>query len=236
VTHHTHARLQTLVAMTALAVALSACASDPGDSGVLEPSASTVQYETLIDAVNADDVAAVQALLEAGADPDEDPGNGFLPLHVASLRGDVDIVDLLIEAGADPNIRASDGQQAIVMAAGGDHGEVITVLIAGGADPEATYGGQKRTALMQATFNDSLSAIEALVAGGVDIDRRDDALGMNALMHAASLGKEDVLRKLLELGADGSSLDTSGSTARDWAESYDYDGSVAILEEFGYTQ
>jgi ankyrin repeat protein len=227
-----------LVGAVALLLTLSACVSEPGDGGVLETSATTVQYESLIDAVNAADVASVRTLLEAGADPDEDPGNGFLPLHVAALRGDATMVEALLAGGADPNARAEDGQVAIIKAAILGRGDVITALIAGGANVNAVHGTDDRTALHEAAANDNADAIKALVAGGADIDLPSTRPGyyLTALMLASKDDRRHALRALLELGADGSDLDAQGSTAWDWAYARGHSDSMAILEEFGYTE
>ncbi|MFZ8837689.1 MAG: ankyrin repeat domain-containing protein, partial [Pyrobaculum sp.] len=50
---------------------------------------------------------AAEALLEAGAEVDEDLAAAFrlTPLHLAALRGSVEEVERLLNSGADPSVR-----------------------------------------------------------------------------------------------------------------------------------
>jgi ankyrin repeat protein len=80
---------------------------------------------------------AVRALLEAGADPNGDPGNpmGVRPVHAAAAAGDRESMAALLAAGADPNARQHGGYTPLHEAAHTDDAELAALLLAGGADP-----------------------------------------------------------------------------------------------------
>ncbi|MDX2272347.1 MAG: ankyrin repeat domain-containing protein [Cyanobacteriota bacterium] len=87
----------------------------------------------LHEAVWSKDVAQVQALLDAGTDPDQKNSGGRTPLMAASGLGLLDIVNLLLERGADVNILDNViGISALHLAAqGGNVGVAATLLKAG---------------------------------------------------------------------------------------------------------
>ena len=54
----------------------------------------------------------VEALLDAGADPNARSHAGFAPLHAAAEHGDRELVERLLERGADPSAPLDDGRLA----------------------------------------------------------------------------------------------------------------------------
>ena len=79
--------------------------------------------------------AALQKLLEAGADPNTPAAGGTTPLMLAAASGNVAIVTRLLDKGADPNAKESaHGQTALMFAAARDRAEVVTLLLSRGAD------------------------------------------------------------------------------------------------------
>ena len=124
-------------------------------------------------AVGNHDVAAVRRLLDEGADP-----NAWSPLHGQSLLftasevEDLTLVRMLLERGADPNQR-------------------LTI------HSSMTFG-QDVTVLMYAPTADIAAA---LIEFGANVNAQDKR-GTTALMNAAYFGRIDVLRVLLDCGAD----------------------------------
>lgn len=84
--------------------------------------------------------AAVQALLEAGADPHQPSAgdNGQAPMHLAVRHGQpgvaLGLVRLLLDGGADPDLRAPGGWTALHHAAALGYREVCLALVDAGAD------------------------------------------------------------------------------------------------------
>eukprot|EP00968_Pinguiococcus_pyrenoidosus_P023081 scaffold3537_cov256-Pinguiococcus_pyrenoidosus.AAC.8 len=78
-------------------------------------------------------VAAMQALLEAGADTSIAPVDDMSPLQITSKDGNVEKTRLLLDHGADPNLMHGS-QHAIHLAAKKKKTEVVKMLIEAGAD------------------------------------------------------------------------------------------------------
>jgi hypothetical protein len=83
------------------------------------------------------DLATVDRLLAAGADPNE-RGRGIdgTPLIAAAAFGHVEIVKRLLAKGADVHARDRHGHTAAVVASWADHRDVIRELMVAGARPE----------------------------------------------------------------------------------------------------
>jgi uncharacterized protein len=83
------------------------------------------------------DLASVNAMLRAGADPNVQDDNGWAPLHFAAQINAAKMVDLLIVAGANVNIRDSNGNTPLSTAVFNSrgNGDVIGLLRRAGADP-----------------------------------------------------------------------------------------------------
>jgi hypothetical protein len=91
-------------------------------------------------------LAFIRRLLELGADPNHDDGDGFPPLHAAlckthphpgaMTRTDVsEVIALLLEFGADPNQRGFNDYTALHKAVEERNAAAIELLLAAGADP-----------------------------------------------------------------------------------------------------
>ena len=77
------------------------------------------------------DAAMVEALLQAGADPNLTQAAGFTPLHAAAHHGDAAIVALLLGAGADPLSSNDKGQTPVELARAAGHEHIASSLATG---------------------------------------------------------------------------------------------------------
>ena len=121
------------------------------------------------DAAMEGDVAAITAVLDAGADIDESDGSAT-PLYLAVFMGHIQAVKLLIERGADVNARTALGSP-LMAAMGKDKLELLNLLLDGGADPNADGSGSQ-PALHAAINLACLDCVKALVEAGADVNAK----------------------------------------------------------------
>ena len=126
-------------------------------------------------------------------------GSADVALVDAAQRRDARAVETLLTAGADVGARAPDGTTALHWAVHHDDLDLVRLLLGAGADSDAAnrYGA---TPLLLACTNGSPLAVEALLRAGAAPDVF--AAGETALMTAARTGSVDVVRRLLEHGAN----------------------------------
>lgn len=82
----------------------------------------------LIEAVKANNVAAVKELIESGADLNQQDEQGWTPLCWAAGKGDPEIVGLLIERGADPSKVGRDQRTPYKIALAAGNAKVVMLL------------------------------------------------------------------------------------------------------------
>ena len=162
------------------------------------------------------------AMLRAGADPNALDVDGASPLHVALDRR---AIEALLSRGADPNVRKlTDGRTPLFAAAERGDGWATEAMLAAGASPDASDGGGR--APLHATSD--WRCAKALAAGGADLEAVD-ANGHTPLHVAASEGKAEVVKRLLEAGAD------PGARAKPTSRSSDPWGGIGRFAARGST-
>jgi ankyrin repeat protein len=83
----------------------------------------------LYQAVKFDNAAAVEVMLDHGANPNKVTRLGLSPLHEAARRGNAKVVELLLEGGADAEAVAFDKTKPIHLAAANWKPSVIQKLL-----------------------------------------------------------------------------------------------------------
>jgi ankyrin repeat protein len=137
------------------------------------------------------------------------PG-GSTPLMYAALYGDSASVQRLLQSGANPNLQNDAGATALMWAV--DDEDRTRLLLEGGADSNAR-SGDGRTALMMAAGRYGSSAVVQLLLDHKADPSAMSPQGQSAARTAALAGDADVLRILVERGADTKSRASAFSNA-----------------------
>jgi uncharacterized protein len=165
----------------------------------------------LIDAVKRHDAAAVNALLDRGAEVDAAEADGTTALHWAAQLDDAESVTRLLDAGADASAANRFEVTPLELAANNGNAQIVASLLAAGANPDAR-SREGQTPLMSAALNGRVGAVEALLANGADVHAAEAYRGQNALMLAAGEGNVEAMRALLAAGASVGAQTKSGFT------------------------
>lgn len=167
-------------------------------------------------AVESNQKDAISLLIESNADLELRSPFGLTscrltPLQIASKLGYLDIVKLLVQAKA--NIEAnSDEGTPLILAAGGYHDEpsVAQYLLENNANINAKSELWGTTALMNAVLFDRKKIVNFLISVKEKKLEAVDNDGKTALHIAAFYGRVEIIKALLEGGANIEVTDSSG--------------------------
>lgn len=120
---------------------------------------------------------------------------GQTPFLTAALAGDVTVMKLLLAHGADPKIGTFQGTSPLMAAAG-----VNWVFAQTWTEGPAQL----------------LEAVKLCFELGMDVNQAN-SMGVTALHGAANRGSDDIIRFLVDKGADLAAQDKEHRTALDWA-------------------
>lgn len=178
-----------------------------------------------------------QLLLSSGADVSLTDSEGNTALHMAAFLGRTDIVCLLLDAEADPELRnhlgfSSLDNVAITWNAAlkdsyhhvervlktkldleqlrADRTKILRLLASESAIPPDRVPS---VSLWRAAMTGNTAAVEQHIRAGTDINAKEDLSGSTPLVVATTFGKVEVVRILIEAGADLEARNNSGGTA-----------------------
>jgi len=200
----------------------------PGEVNVPDPDGTT----PLAWAVQSDNLAITQLLLQSGANSRAANRYGITPLSLACTNNNPAIANVLLNAGADANAVTSGGQTVLMIAAKAGNAAIVKDLLEHGAAVNAADPVYGENALMLAAEENHAAAVQVLIAHGATVDARSKALHFpqdsfglegvqttlphgdwTALMYAARQGSLDATRVLLKSGAEINMVDPDGTTA-----------------------
>ena len=168
-------------------------------------------YSPLQFAAERNDVAAVRALLAAGADTEYRDHNGDRALLWAARSLSPDAMRLLLEAGSPPDSEADPyGRTALMDAAFIGNVETVRLLLAHGADPHR-FDQNAETALHYAAWGGNAYIARLFLAAGAHPGVVSDVLFRTPLHMAASYGTPELIDLLLKDGPRDS-RDLDGTT------------------------
>ena len=192
----------------------------------------------LLRAVWDGNLAEVQRLLAAGADPDQAVPRLGTPLILAATQGYGEVVEALLAAGADPALAETAGErpldlQRTPLGAAARQGdlEVVRRLLAAGSPVDLAPRGDA-TPLMNAAERGHRAVVEALLGAGAD--PKAIILGDGTpLIAAARGGDPTVVRRLLDTGVDPDVYVPGDETALQQAIENGHAEAARILLEAG---
>lgn len=147
-------------------------------------------------------------------------------LFNAALNGDVKSVQSHVENGFEVNQPNQENQTLLMLASFNGHTKICEYLIKSGAYIEAR-DGNGRTALVFASTGPFPETVKFLLINKADPNVVDHLEKFTPLMHAAAEGHLDVVKVLLENGADKSLKDVDGDTAESFARQ---NGHIAVAD------
>ncbi|MFZ3102250.1 MAG: ankyrin repeat domain-containing protein, partial [Desulfitobacteriaceae bacterium] len=139
-------------------------------------------------------------LLDQGADLNARDSQDRTALGIATSRGKSEIVKLLLDRGADANSK-NKGVPLLVTAIQQGKADIAKVLLNKGADIDAK-GSDADTLLTLAIANNQLETVKLLLKAGVNVNVKVGKNNETALTRAAYQADIDILKELLNAGAE----------------------------------
>ncbi len=158
---------------------------------------------------------ALELLLKAGAKTELQRKDGKTALHVAAGAGNVQAVQLLLEAGADPFAKAGNGASALHEAVWYNQADAFRALLPVYKKVNFSPEGSASPVYM-VIGRGNVNMLKELLSAGLRVN--DPCFARNPLLIAAVQAKQtEMVRVLLEAGADKNTKDEQGRTAKDYA-------------------
>ena len=158
-------------------------------------------------------------LIAAGADVSAHNRYGVTALYLAARGGDAAATRALLVAGVDANTALPGGETALMTAARSGHTDVVAVLLTGSGAVDSLAELAGNTAINERSGYGAdapgygSTERRVLARQHADVNAREQRYGDTALMWAAVAGHADVVRLLIEAGADVRAVDDEGVTA-----------------------
>ena len=188
-------------------------------------------YETpLIKASRLGYASIVRKLLDANANVNIQTRNGQTALMVAAEQGYTNIVRLLLSRGANPYMVDAYKKHALVYAVYHRHPEIISELVNAMDLCRTRYGVQP---LFVALSQGSVDIVRLLLSKGTKPNARFPKTGDTPLMTAARERQPEVMRVLIEGGANVHMKNYKGMTALKFAIDSGEMNGVRVLLDHG---
>ncbi|EFN62635.1 Transient receptor potential channel pyrexia [Camponotus floridanus] len=130
---------------------------------------SPLYYAVLNNAVN-----CVEALLQAGASPNNPQFYGRMPLHVAAILGNVHCIRLLLDHRADVTMETENTKSTpLHLAAENGNAKCTRLLLKAGSKTE-TKNSSGQTAMHLATVAQSVKTIDMLISADAKVNAEDN--------------------------------------------------------------
>ncbi|KAL2517599.1 Potassium channel AKT1 [Abeliophyllum distichum] len=165
-------------------------------------------------------------LLRRSLDPNEFDSNGRTALHLAASKGRFECVLLLLDYGADPNRKDSEGNVPLWDAILGKHESVIKLLTDNGATLSSGDVGQFACFAVEQC---NIDLLKEIIKYGGDITLLN-SMGTTALHTAICEENVEIVKFLMEQGADIDKPDVHGWTPRALADYQGHENIKALFQ------
>ena len=228
-------RFRMFILAGAVAGCLTACQAGPGEPQRVEAPSSDL--ESPAPPVTAPSTrAAAPSVPSTQATPpalsSEAQARLDQELIAAAKANNAALVRELIGRGGNVNAKDAIQDSAFLYAGAEGFNEVLQLTLAAGADVASTnrFGG---TALIPASEHGHVETVRILLAAGVPVNHVNN-LGWTALQEAILLNdggprQQDVVRQLLDAGADPGIRDLQGRTALENAERLGFSAIAGLI-------
>ncbi|MDR0313748.1 MAG: ankyrin repeat domain-containing protein [Treponema sp.] len=190
----------------------------------------------LISAAEKGDLETVKSLLKKGVYIHAQDKEGRCALVAAAYKNQLEIVDLLIAAGADVNMKDNTIQSAYLISTMEGYGyiELLRKCLKAGADVHST-DSDNGTGLIRASDRGHVEIVKELLKTDIRVNHVN-RMGWTALFEAILLGGGDerhteIVRLLVDAGADVNLQDRDGVTPLAHARNRNFVNIVKILEK-----
>ncbi len=155
--------------------------------------------DNFYDAIRANDLSRLRAMLKEGASANTPDPRGLTPLMYAATVGSVDAMRILIDAGADVNAKNGFESNALMWSV--TEIAKVRALVDHGANVNATSKAGRTPLLLAAMSDHSAEIVQFLIAKGANV-KAVDGPHFTAL-NLATLGNDTgTIRRLIEAGVD----------------------------------
>src|SRR3984957_90659 len=167
----------------------------------------------LIFAARQGSIESARTLIEAGADINQGDADGNNPLLIAVLNNHDELALILIEKGADVNAANKDGRSPLFAAVDAHDVDWSDRPLVKETDKVSSLDVIKSLIDHKANVNVQLTAVSVIKKAAQDNADRTLGIGATPFMRAARSGDVEVMRLLLDHGADPKLASKDGVTA-----------------------
>jgi ankyrin repeat protein len=195
-------------------------------------------------AVSGGQTNLIQSLIDHGADVNATDMNGKTPLHIAANENKLDAARILIASKADVNASDKEGNTPLHVAAGVGSAKIVSLLLDSGANVDAT-NQMNVTPLSFAVALGRVDAARALLEHKADPNHSSFTPSGSWPIHSYSSpsqplvytasggGRNEILKLLLDAGANPEADTPAGYSPLDAAIGYNNVEAVQLLLDHG---
>jgi len=167
----------------------------------------------LVFAARQGSIESANALIDAGAEINQGDADGNNPLLVAILNNHDELAQILIDKGADVNAANKDGRAPLFAAVDAHDVDWSDRPLVKETDKVTSLDVVKSLIEHKANVNAQLTAVSIIKKAAQDSPDRTLGVGATPFMRAARSGDVEVMKLLLDHGADPKLANKDGVTA-----------------------